>query len=69
MKIGFISIIGERGQWHVTKNFMLALQDDNELFLLGRPFGVRDGTFISDLKDFGIKATPSYSSTYHLLPG
>ena len=68
MRIGFISIIGERGQWHLTKNFMRALQDNHELFLLGRPFSVRDGTFISSIEDFEIKAKAVYASHYKLSP-
>jgi len=68
MRIGFITIVGERGQWHVTKNFMRALQDEHELFLIARPFGVRDGVFIGDIDDYRIKATTKYSPTYQLGP-
>lgn len=68
MKIGFISILGERGQWHVTKNFMRALQDEHELFLLGRPFGVRDGVFIGNINDYDIKTAVKLSPTYNLSP-
>lgn len=68
MKIGFVSIVGERGQWHVTKNFMRALQDEHELFLIARPFGVRDGTFLGNIDDYGIKTHAKYSPTYNLSP-
>jgi len=68
MKIGFISILGHRGQWYVTHNFMKALQEDHELFLLGRPFGVRDGTFIGDIKDYNIKANVQLTPVYTLSP-
>jgi glycosyltransferase involved in cell wall biosynthesis len=68
MKIGFISILGERGQWHVTKNFMRALQDEHELFLLGRPFGVRDGVFIGNIHDYDIKTSVKLSPVYTLSP-
>jgi len=67
-KIGFISILGMRGQWYLTQNFMRALQDEHELFLLARPFGVRDGTFLGNIDDFGIKTKVVYSSTYALNP-
>lgn len=68
MKIGFITILGERGQWHVTKNFMRALQDEHELFLLARPFGVRDGTFIGKIEDYNLRTSVTYSQTYALNP-
>jgi len=67
-KIGFISTLGERGQWHVTKNFMHALQDAHELFLIGRPFGVRDGTFIGDIADYDVNAHVQLSPVYSLEP-
>lgn len=68
MRIGFISICGERGQWHVTKNFMRALQDEHELFLLARPFGVRDGVFIGNVDNYSLKVRSTYSPTYNLDP-
>ena len=68
MKIGFISLLGMRGQWYVTKNFMSALQNEHELFLLARPFNVRDGTFIGNIDDYQIKAKTIYSPTYALNP-
>ena len=67
-KIGFISIVGERGQFHVTKNFMRALQDEHDLFLIARPFSVRDGTFLGNIDDFGIKTKVAYSPKYALNP-
>jgi len=68
MKIGFLSIVGFRGQWHVTQNFMRALQDEHELFLLARPFSVRDGTFLGNADSFGLKTQVKYSPTYALSP-
>lgn len=68
MKLGFISILGPRGQWYVTHNFMQALQDSHELFLLGRPFSVRDGTFLGNFADYNIKAELQLSPVYTLTP-
>ena len=68
MRIGFISILGERGQWHVTKNFMRALQYEHELFLFARPFTVRDGVFLGNIDKYFLKTETKYSSTYQLTP-
>lgn len=68
MKIGFITILGERGQWHVTKQFIRALQSEHELFLLARPFTVRDGTFLGNIDDYFKNINAKYSPTYALNP-